>query len=87
MASHIDKMLFPLSMRMTWDNASFANASANPKGVVLHCSACGRRVHWVAGPGVTPGHWTLGEQPAPHGEPVVQPNGRRAAQALDAVPW
>jgi hypothetical protein len=38
--------------------------------LVLHCTACGQRVHWVSGVGVSPGHW--GHRfPAPHGEPVV----------------
>ena len=25
--------------------------------LVLHCTACGRTVHWVPGLGVEPGHW------------------------------
>lgn len=32
--------------------------------LVLDCSSCGRTVHWVAGLGVTPGHWAHRE-PAP----------------------
>jgi hypothetical protein len=36
----------------------------------LHCRACSREVHWVAGLGVRAGHWAHAE-PAPHGEPVV----------------
>jgi ethanolamine ammonia-lyase small subunit len=39
-------------------------------GWVLDCSACGQTVHWVAGLGISPGHWGHRE-PAPHGEPVV----------------
>jgi len=40
--------------------------------LVLDCSKCGRTVHWAFGLGVTPGHWAHRE-PAPHGEPIVQP--------------
>lgn len=40
--------------------------------LVLHCSACGQGVHWVAGLGVTPGHWAAIESPAPHGAPVLK---------------
>lgn len=40
--------------------------------LVLDCSECGQTVHWVAGLGVSPGHWAHRE-PAPHGEPVVSP--------------
>jgi hypothetical protein len=36
---------------------------------VLDCTACGRTVHWVAGPGVSAGHWAHRE-PAPHHEPA-----------------
>jgi hypothetical protein len=36
--------------------------------LVLHCSDCGRTVHWVTGLGNAPGHWAHRE-PAPHGEP------------------
>jgi hypothetical protein len=36
----------------------------------LNCWKCGLDVHWVAGLGVTPGHWAHRE-PAPHGEPAV----------------
>src|ERR687891_1107999 len=35
--------------------------------LVLHCTACGRTVHWVAGLSGSPGHWAHRE-PAPHGE-------------------
>ena len=38
--------------------------------LVLPCTACGQRVHWVAGLGVSPGHYAHRE-PAPHGEPTV----------------
>ena len=38
--------------------------------LVLDCSSCGRRVHWVAGFGVAPGHWAHRE-PAPHPEPEL----------------
>jgi hypothetical protein len=38
--------------------------------LVLDCSDCGRTVHWVAGLGVSPGHWAHRE-PAPHGAPTV----------------
>jgi hypothetical protein len=38
--------------------------------LVLNCSDCGRTVHWVAGLGVTPGHWPHRE-PAPHEEPAI----------------
>ena len=37
---------------------------------VPNCSKCGLDVHWVAGLGVSPGHWAHRE-PAPHGEPAV----------------
>jgi hypothetical protein len=37
---------------------------------ILDGSACGREVHWVAGLGISPGHWAHRE-PAPHGERVV----------------
>lgn len=36
----------------------------------LNCRKCGLDVHWVAGLGITPGHWAPRE-PAPHGEPAV----------------
>ena len=35
---------------------------------VLDCSRS-QTVHWVAGLGVSPGHWSHRE-PAPHGEPA-----------------
>lgn len=38
--------------------------------LVLQCTACGQRVHWVPGVGVSPGHWAHRE-PAPHGSPVL----------------
>ena len=38
--------------------------------LVLDCSSCGRRVHWVSGLGVTLGHWAHRE-PAPHHEPAI----------------
>jgi hypothetical protein len=38
--------------------------------LVLHCTACGRTVHWVSGVVVSPGHCAHRE-PAPHGEPVI----------------
>lgn len=38
--------------------------------LVLDCSSCGRRVHWVPGLGVTLGHWAHRE-PAPHHEPAI----------------
>ena len=38
--------------------------------LVLDCSKCGQRVHWVPGLGVSQGHWAHRE-PAPHGEPVL----------------
>jgi len=38
--------------------------------LVLDCTDCGRTVHWVAGLGVTPGHWAHRE-PAPHGVPSL----------------
>jgi hypothetical protein len=38
--------------------------------LVLDCPSCGRTVHWVAGLGVSPGHWGHRE-PAPHGDPAV----------------
>ena len=37
----------------------------------LDCSSCGRMVHWVAGLGVTRGHWAHRE-PAPHCEPTIE---------------
>jgi hypothetical protein len=39
--------------------------------LVLDCTACGKRVHYVGGLGVRAGHWAHAE-PAPHGEPVVR---------------
>jgi hypothetical protein len=36
----------------------------------LGCSSFGRTVHWIAGLGVTPGHWAHRE-PAPHHDPAV----------------
>jgi hypothetical protein len=39
-------------------------------GWVLDCSACSQTVHWVAGLGISPGHWSHRE-PAPHSEPIV----------------
>jgi hypothetical protein len=38
--------------------------------LVLNCSRCWRRVHWVSGLAVEPGHWAHSE-PAPNHEPVV----------------
>jgi hypothetical protein len=38
--------------------------------LLLDCSRCWRRVHWVAGLGVEPGHWAHAE-PAPNHEPAV----------------
>ena len=38
--------------------------------LVLDCASYGRRVHWVAGLGVTAGHWAHRE-PAPHHEPTM----------------
>jgi hypothetical protein len=38
---------------------------------VPNCKKCGLDVHWIAGLGVSPGHWAHRE-PAPHGEPVVE---------------
>ena len=38
--------------------------------LVLDCTSCGRRVHWVAGLGVTLGHWAHRE-PAPRHEPAI----------------
>jgi hypothetical protein len=37
---------------------------------VLDCRRCNRRVHWVSGIGVTPGHWAHAE-PAPDHPPVL----------------
>jgi hypothetical protein len=37
---------------------------------VPNCRKCGLDVHWVAGLGVTPGHWAHRE-PAPHGAPAL----------------
>jgi hypothetical protein len=39
--------------------------------LVLNCSACGLDVHWVAGLGPQPGHWSHRE-PAPHGDPIFR---------------
>ncbi len=38
--------------------------------LVLDCTTCHQCVHWVAGLGVSPGHWAHAE-PAPHAEPAV----------------
>jgi hypothetical protein len=38
--------------------------------LVLNCSDCGQRVHWVPGLGTEAGHWAHRE-PAPHGSPAV----------------
>jgi hypothetical protein len=38
--------------------------------LVLHSTACGLDVHWVAGLAATPGHWAHRE-PALHGAPVL----------------
>jgi hypothetical protein len=38
--------------------------------LVLDCTSCGLRVHWIPGLGVTLGHWAHRE-PAPHHEPAV----------------
>jgi hypothetical protein len=38
--------------------------------LVLDCTDCGQTVHWVAGLGVSIGHWAHRE-PAPHHEPAV----------------
>jgi hypothetical protein len=38
--------------------------------LLIHCSSCGERVHWVAGLSASPGHWAHRE-PAPHGEPAI----------------
>jgi AbiTii len=39
---------------------------------VPNCKKCGLDVHWVAGLGITPGHWAHRE-PATHAEPSVEP--------------
>lgn len=39
-------------------------------GLFAECTSCRRRVHWVSGLGVQPGHWAHRE-PAPHEEPIV----------------
>jgi hypothetical protein len=44
---------------------------------VLDCSDCGRTVHWIAGLGVTPGHWAHRE-PAPHEEVAFARERKRA---------
>jgi hypothetical protein len=38
--------------------------------VVLDCTACGRTVHYIGGPGVRAGHWAHAE-PAPHATPKL----------------
>jgi hypothetical protein len=38
--------------------------------LVLDCSSCGQRTHWIPGLGVEPGHWAHRE-PAPHHEPAI----------------
>ena len=38
--------------------------------LVLDCSSCGRRAHWIPGFGVEPGRWAHRE-PAPHHEPAI----------------
>jgi hypothetical protein len=38
--------------------------------VVLDCTACGKRVHYVGGLGVRAGHWAHAE-PAPHATPKL----------------
>jgi len=53
----------------------------------LNCSKCGLDVHWVAGLGVSPGHWAHRE-PAPHGEPATlyrQPIGTFGTRASAAA--
>jgi len=42
--------------------------------LVLDCTACGQRVHYVGGLGVSAGHWAHGE-PSPHHEPVLNAQG------------
>lgn len=39
-------------------------------GLVIDCTDCGQTVHWVAGLGISIGHWAH-RQPAPHHEPVL----------------
>ena len=39
--------------------------------LVLDCTSCGRRVHWIPGLGVTLGHWAHRE-PAPNHDPTFQ---------------
>jgi hypothetical protein len=38
--------------------------------VVLDCTVCGKRVHYVGGLGVRVGHWAHGE-PVPHATPKL----------------
>jgi hypothetical protein len=38
--------------------------------LVLDCSVCSHKVHWVPGLGIAAGHWAHRE-PAPHGDPTV----------------
>jgi hypothetical protein len=38
--------------------------------LVVDCTSCARRVHWIPGLGVTLGHWAHRE-PAPHHEPAI----------------
>ena len=47
---------------------STSRREISPK--VLDCTSCSLTVDWVAGLGVTPGHWAH-RDPAPHGDPAV----------------
>jgi hypothetical protein len=58
--------------KASWICSSVVSGSASREleTWVPNCTKCGLDVHWVAGLGVSPGHWAHRE-PAPHGEPTV----------------
>ena len=47
-----------------------SSAETRLEGLVLDCSECGQRVHYVSGLGGAVGRWAHRE-PAPHGEPAM----------------
>ena len=61
--------LATLHPRPTTPGGHWSQEAKDLGELVLDCSKCGTIVHWVAGLGVSPGHWAHRE-PALHDEPV-----------------
>jgi hypothetical protein len=64
----------PVTLQAKMLRVELLSVKADPERevgrLVLHCTDCRSRVHWVAGLSTQPGHWAHRE-PAPHGDPIV----------------